>query len=661
MLLNILISALVALGVSLGGGPVSSALYGASVFIVQQGGTGGSTFTSGELLYGSGTNPLQTVGTTTAECTGNTSCDPFVVIGDSPITINTSGGSGGGLASSTVGSGWTPGNVAVVRDNGSVYGAATSSATINGPLSGSLITLGSGSLSISQANSSTDGYLSSTDWTIFNNKVSSTSLSGTAPITYNSSTGAIGCNVASGSQAGCLSSTDWGTFNNKISSTSLSAGAGISYNSTTGVIANTIGYPFPSNATSTLINFGGGLASASTTLTGPFIFANATGTNATTTNLSVSGAVDFDLLTSAILLTGSTGILSEYGGSSCAAGQFTNTISALGVVGCAAGAAYPFTPGTFGSTLTSATSTTINGTNGFVSTASSTLQRLQVEHGTTTNATSTNLSVSGPVDFDQYTSALIITGSTGILAEYTGTSCSAGQFANTLSALGVATCAAAAPYPFTPTNNFNTVTSATSTTMLLTAGLHASSTVRFGDAGVPHQFTWNSANGKLGIGTSTPASLLSINPINIGAVPSFLIGSSTGGQPQFQITHGGQAGVCESKAGFGPTSATSTTYTINWVSTCPSFTYNTGTSATTISLINATTSNMVGSRKIVTLCNPGSTGGAITWKGVQWIGTAPTQTTTANKCDVYSFFVTSATSTVAAPSYIVAGAASTGL
>ncbi len=47
-----------------------------------------------------------------------------------------------------------------------------------------------------------------------------------------------------------------------VSSTSLSGGAGISYNPSTGVITNTIGYPFPNNATSTLISFNGG---ASTT------------------------------------------------------------------------------------------------------------------------------------------------------------------------------------------------------------------------------------------------------------------------------------------------------------------------------------------------------------------------------------------------------------
>jgi hypothetical protein len=82
---------------------------------------------------------------------------------------------------------------------------------------------------------------------------------------------------ASASNSGKLSSADWNTFNNKISSSSLSGGAGIAYNSTTGVITNTIGYPFPNNATTsaltftslTLTNLIG--ASGTTTVTGNLI------------------------------------------------------------------------------------------------------------------------------------------------------------------------------------------------------------------------------------------------------------------------------------------------------------------------------------------------------------------------------------------------------
>jgi hypothetical protein len=83
-------------------------------------------------------------------------------------------------------------------------------------------------ISISQANSTTNGYLSSTDWNTFNNKTSCTgtvtsvdlcstttgvSISG-GPIT---TSGSINIDVATASAActGLLTSTDWNTFNNK--------------------------------------------------------------------------------------------------------------------------------------------------------------------------------------------------------------------------------------------------------------------------------------------------------------------------------------------------------------------------------------------------------------------------------------------------------------
>jgi hypothetical protein len=103
--------------------------------------------------------------------------------------------------------------------------------------------------------------------------------------------------------------------------------------------------------------------------------------------------------------------------------------------------------------------------------------------------------------------------------------------------------------------------------------------------------------------------------------------------------------------------ATSTAMTLNWGQTQPQVEYRIGTSATTITVINATTTPYWGSRKLVWVCNPTGTAGALTWVGVEWIGTAPTQTTTADKCDAYSFVVTLATSSTV---YKVAGTAGTG-
>lgn len=98
--------------------------------------------------------------------------------------------------------------------------------------------------------------------------------------------------------------------------------------------------------------------------------------------------------------------------------------------------------------------------------------------------------------------------------------------------------------------------------------------------------------------------------------------------------------------------ATSTPYTLNWGQTGPQVELQIGTAAFTINIINATTSQFWGSRKLVWVCNPVATAGALTWTGVEWVGTAPTQTTTANQCDYYSFNIIRATSTTA---YKVAG------
>jgi len=69
-----------------------------------------------------------------------------------------------------------------------------------------------------KASASVPGFLSSADWTTFNNKGSGTvtSVSGTAPIVSSGgATPAISIPAATGSVDGYLSATDWTTFNNK--------------------------------------------------------------------------------------------------------------------------------------------------------------------------------------------------------------------------------------------------------------------------------------------------------------------------------------------------------------------------------------------------------------------------------------------------------------
>lgn len=55
------------------------------------GGTGKTTFTAGQLLYGNSTAALSSVATTTVSCSGIVSCTSFTAIGASPITITGSG------------------------------------------------------------------------------------------------------------------------------------------------------------------------------------------------------------------------------------------------------------------------------------------------------------------------------------------------------------------------------------------------------------------------------------------------------------------------------------------------------------------------------------------------------------------------------------------
>ena len=136
-----------------------------------------------------------------------------------------------------------------------------------------------GQFSIPSALTNRDGYLLQADWNTFNNKqnaitfsttgssgaatfsagalnipnytlsglggISLASLSASAPLSYNNTTGAFTIAAAGSSANGYLSSTDWNTFNGKIGLGALSASAPLSYNSGTG------GFSIPAANTST--------------------------------------------------------------------------------------------------------------------------------------------------------------------------------------------------------------------------------------------------------------------------------------------------------------------------------------------------------------------------------------------------------------------------
>jgi hypothetical protein len=107
----------------------------------------------------------------------------------------------------------------------------TRTVSTTAPLAGGGDLSANRTLSISLADTATDGYLSSTDWNTFNNKVSTTrTISTTAPLTGGGDLSAnrtLSIPVATTSADGYLSSTDWNTFNNKqqaITVTSVGAG-----------------------------------------------------------------------------------------------------------------------------------------------------------------------------------------------------------------------------------------------------------------------------------------------------------------------------------------------------------------------------------------------------------------------------------------------------
>lgn len=90
------------------------------------------------------------------------------------------------------------------------------SITFSGPLTGGTIT-GSGTVGITQATSTTSGYLSSTDWSTFNGKQNALSVN--APLTLVGST--LSITQSTTSTNGYLSSIDWNTFNNKQATITL--------------------------------------------------------------------------------------------------------------------------------------------------------------------------------------------------------------------------------------------------------------------------------------------------------------------------------------------------------------------------------------------------------------------------------------------------------
>jgi hypothetical protein len=335
---------------------------------------------------------------------------------------------------------------------------------------------------------------------------------------------------------------------------------------------------------------------------------------------------------------------------------------------------------------------------------------IDLSHGNTwtglqafTNASSSQFEATSTVWLDNTKSALLVTDSAGKVGTYGGAgACSANNFVTTISALGATTCGTAS---ISGVNLGGTLAALTATNGTLTfSGSYDGTTARTIGLNVGNANTWTalqqfnanasttqfSSYNKSYFGATATSSfdsagvLTLITPLAISSGGTFASSfGTTNGLDAYDgtrltnysgytltsslLTLGNgtstNLSVSQNAALNGTITitpsqpATSTSMTLNWATAAPQVEYQIGGSATTITLINATTAPQWGSRKVVWICNPASgTAGAITWAGVEWIGTTPVQTTTANQCDVYSFDITRATSTSA---YKVAGTAGT--
>jgi hypothetical protein len=222
---------------------------------VSNGGSGQSTYTDGQLLIGNSTGNTLNKATLTAgagiSITNGSGSITVTAIGGASITSYTYTATQGQTVFS--GLSYTPGNNGLsVFVNGSkqitstnytetntttvtftaglnvgdlvemeVIAAVTGLGGVTGVTATSPIASTGGAtptISISQATTSTNGYLSSTDWNTFNNKGSGTvtSVTATSPVTSSGgSAPVIAMPVATTSVNGYLSSTDWTTFNGK--------------------------------------------------------------------------------------------------------------------------------------------------------------------------------------------------------------------------------------------------------------------------------------------------------------------------------------------------------------------------------------------------------------------------------------------------------------
>ena len=195
-----------------------------------------------------------------------------------PATSGTSilyGNGSGGFSNVTIGSG--------VSFAGGTLSATGSGGTVTSVTGTAPIASSGGAtpaISISQASTSTNGYLSSTDWNTFNNKQPAgtyvTSVTGTAPVVSSGgTTPAISMAAANGTTNGYLTSTDWTTFNNKGSGT-VTAVSVVSANGFAGTSSGGATPALTLTTSITGLTYGNGTALAAATISAPLSYSAGT-------------------------------------------------------------------------------------------------------------------------------------------------------------------------------------------------------------------------------------------------------------------------------------------------------------------------------------------------------------------------------------------------